>query len=108
MGIFHQVIRRHLRDGGIRSRKLWFGVGTSMAIMGMCFLAAFKPVFIPVLEIAIGGLLGSYGIFCGANVGGKFTIGQAVAKLQAPAPAPAPVTTKSSAAAAAPVEQVPE
>lgn len=54
------------------SRKLWFGVMTSTGIFlgGLC--AAWVPGFRPIFETLVGGLLGSFGIMAGSNVGAKY------------------------------------
>lgn len=105
----HQHLAEHLKDGGIRSRKLWYGVGTSVSIVLISILAAWKlPALLPALEVVIGGLLAAYGIFVGANVGGKFTIGGAVAKNPSPAPVqPVQRPTPSPGVEGPPVEPLP-
>ncbi len=87
-------------DGGYASRKLWFAVGTSFAIVGIGVLAAFVSTFRPCLETVVGGVIGVYALYAGANVGGKLAIGKAgsyVANVEASEPTPKP-----------PVEPLPE
>lgn len=61
-------------DGGIRSRKMWFGVGVCLA-MALGGLAAAKvATFAPSYEVFVGGLLGVYAIYCGGNVGAKVAL----------------------------------
>jgi hypothetical protein len=64
-------------DGGFSSRKLWYAIGTSVAIVGVGILAAFMPLFRSSLETVVGGLCGTLAIYAGANVTGKWAIGKA-------------------------------
>jgi hypothetical protein len=64
-------------DGGYSSRKLWYAIGTSVAIVGVGLVAAFVPLFRSSLETVVGGLCGTLAIYAGANVTGKWAIGKA-------------------------------
>lgn len=69
-----------ISDGGFASRKLWFGIGTSIAICTMAILGAWVlPALIPQMPTVIGGLLAVLGLFIGGNLGqsaitGKFLV----------------------------------
>jgi hypothetical protein len=80
-----------LSDGGFSSRKMW------MAYVGMLFiavggvLAAYKPVFGPLYDTYVGGILGALGLFMTGNIAGKYVLAKAAAI--PPATPPAPVET---------------
>lgn len=62
-------------DGGYRSRKLWYAVGTSASIVGVAVLAAWKlPSLGPLLDTVVGGLVATLAIYSGVNVANKFTV----------------------------------
>lgn len=75
----HKAAAKALRDadGGYASRKLWYAVGTSVAVVLMGLLAAWIPMFRSSLEVVVGGLCGTLAIYVGANVTGKWAIGKA-------------------------------
>jgi len=75
----HKKVAKDLRDadGGYSSRKLWYAVGTSIAIVAVGLVAAFVPLFRSSLETVVGGLCGTLAIYAGANVSGKLAIGKA-------------------------------
>lgn len=66
----------HLKDGGAKSRKLWYAVGTSVAILICGFWSSYHPTFVPVLAEIVGGLLGALGLYLTGNVGGKAVLGR--------------------------------
>ena len=61
-------------DGGYSSRKLWYAIGTSVAIVAVGLVAAWVPLFRSSLETVVGGLCGTLAIYAGANVTGKWAI----------------------------------
>lgn len=65
-----------MADGGILSRKMWYSIGTSIAIVGVGIMSALWPAFRPGLETIVGALIATLGIYCGSNVGAKWTLGK--------------------------------
>jgi len=63
-----------LRDGGARSRKLAFSVVTSILVFAGALLAAKSDALAPLYQTMVGGLLGTLGLYCGANVGAKVAL----------------------------------
>jgi hypothetical protein len=61
-------------DNGFNSRKLWFAVGTSLAIVAVGLVAAFYPSFRPGLETVVGGQLGALALYLGSNVSNKWVL----------------------------------
>jgi hypothetical protein len=62
-------------DGGLASRKLWFGIGSSGAICVLAILGAWcLPALLPVLPEVIGGLIGVLSLYIGGNLGAKFLV----------------------------------
>jgi hypothetical protein len=77
-----------LRDGGARSRKLWYAVGTSVGIIACAGLCAYVPALIPLFDTMVGGLIGVFALYAGANVGAKHVLKKTV---QAPVEGSPPV-----------------
>jgi membrane protein DedA with SNARE-associated domain len=69
-------MNEHLKDGGVKSRKLWYSVGTSVLIFGAGLIAARWTAFQPSLATIVGGLLGALSLFIGGNVAGKHVLGK--------------------------------
>jgi hypothetical protein len=94
-------------DGGYASRKLWYAIGTSVAILAAGALAAFFPTFRPSLETVVGGLIGTLAIYSGANVGGKLAVGKVASQYltQSDPPPPPEAPSKPSGGK---VEPLPE
>ena len=63
-------------DGGFSSRKLWYAIGTSIAIIGVGVFSVFFPGLRPSVESVIGGLLGALAIYAGSNVSNKWVVGK--------------------------------
>jgi hypothetical protein len=98
------------RDGGYKSRKLWFAIGTSACIFLSCVLAAtLLPRMENMLDSMFTALLGVLTVVCAANVGNKLVVGKTMAAM--PAPAATPVAAKKQPLQAQvqgqPVEQGP-
>lgn len=51
------------------NRKLWFAVGTSVAIVGLTGLAGMHPAIAVVFPAAVSALLGSLTLYITGNVG---------------------------------------
>lgn len=64
------------KDGGYKSRKLNYAIGTSAAIIGVVLIASKVPTLVPMVDAAIGGLMGTLALYIGANVGNKWTVGK--------------------------------
>lgn len=64
------------KDGALKSRKLWFAIGTSVVIFLGGMMAAKWAAFAPMYETVVGGLLGSLGLYLTGNLGGKYVIGR--------------------------------
>jgi hypothetical protein len=78
-------------DKGFGSRKLVYGMATSVAIALGGVLAAFVPAFVPVYPIYIGGLTGVLALYTGGNIVQRHVVGRHVVALQQqPGAAPAP------------------
>ncbi len=73
------------RDGGWRSRKLWFSVFAIFIVYLGLRLAAGNDTFKPLYETFVGGVVGISALFLAGNLGGKFVSTKAT-----------PVTTNSS------------
>lgn len=63
-----------IRDGGVRSRKLWLAAGTSAGIVLVAVLCACLPPLIPLYDTAVGGLIGVFALYSGANIGAKHVL----------------------------------
>ena len=59
-------------DSGFLSRKFWYSVGTSLAVLGVGLLAAYWPPFRTNLEAVIGGLIGVLALYSGSNITNKW------------------------------------
>lgn len=70
-------------DGSWGSRKLWFSVGTSVAIMLGGVFYAFMPAFQSGFEIYCTALLACLSAFLGANVGNKMVVAKHIAMVTA-------------------------
>jgi hypothetical protein len=69
-------------SNGFKSRKLWYAVGTSLAVVACAVGAAIWPAFGVNLGEIIGGLLGALAIYNGTNVGSKFIQGRQASVVQ--------------------------
>lgn len=67
---------KYRNDGGLASRKLWFAVFTSLAVVLGAAAAVKWPLFSPNYEVMIGGLLGVLGIYLTGNLGAKYVLGK--------------------------------
>lgn len=63
-------------SNGFKSRKLWYAVGTSIAVVACAVGAALWPAFGVNFGELIGGLLGALAIYTGTNIGSKFVQGR--------------------------------
>lgn len=82
----------HLKDGGVKSRKLWFSLATSVLIFAGAWIATSNEAFRATYDAMVGGLLGSLGLYMGANVGAKHVLkGAAEAPAAAPDASPAAI-----------------
>lgn len=73
------------KDGGVRSRKLWYAVGTSMAILLVAVLAgSYMPALVPMLPEVYGALIAVLSIYSGANFAGKWNISKYAQATQKP------------------------
>lgn len=54
-------------DGGWRSRKLWYSIGTSLGVFLSGAVAAHWPAFQPSLDTVVGGLIGVLALYLGSN-----------------------------------------
>lgn len=68
--------RRALKREEYKSRKLWYGIGTSLFIFVSGVLAAKWIAFGVHLSTVIGGLIGAYAVYAGVNIGSKFVQGK--------------------------------
>lgn len=69
-------------DKGFGSRKLVYGMATSVAIALGGVLAAFVPAFVPVYPIYIGGLTGVLALYTGGNIVQRHVVGRHVVAIQ--------------------------
>lgn len=73
------------KDGGIKSRKLWYAVGTSVAIVLVAMLAGTcMPAMVPMLPEVYGALVAVLSIYSGANFAGKWNISKYAQATQKP------------------------
>lgn len=68
------------KDGGYRSRKLWYALFTSGTIFIGAIMSARWPAFSANYEVLVGGLLGSLGLYAGGNVGNKIAVARSQKK----------------------------
>lgn len=68
-------------DKGFSSRKLVYGMATSVAIVAGGVLAAFVPAFVPVYPIYIGGLTGVLALYTGGNIAQRHVVGRHVVQM---------------------------
>lgn len=81
------------KDGGYSSRKLWYGIGTSVAIVLGGVFYALCTGFRTGYETYIAGLMGVFGLYLGANVTARHVTAKHVtdlAKALRPQPPTAP------------------
>ncbi|CAB4127076.1 hypothetical protein UFOVP75_60 [uncultured Caudovirales phage] len=74
MGRTPQVKHNEWRDGGVKSRKLWFSAGTSALIFLGAIVAGYWPAFLPSYATLVGGLLATLGLYLGGNVSTKWVV----------------------------------
>lgn len=60
-----------MRDGGIKSRKMWMAVATAVLIFFGALMASRYPAFAVSYETYVGGMVATYLAYCGGNVGAK-------------------------------------
>lgn len=60
------------KDGGWKSRKIWFGVGTQLMILAGAFVAAKMSTFGPFYSEMVSGLVGVCAIVLTGNVATKW------------------------------------
>lgn len=83
------------RDGGWKSRKLWFSVfAIAVMYLGMRVAAA-DALLRPLYETFVGGVMGVSGMFLIGNVGAKWVSGKTVQASTSPSPK-APVASKTA------------
>lgn len=92
-------------DGGYSSRKLWYGIGTSIAILAGGVFYAFCAGFRPGYETMIAGLMGVLALYTGGNVAAKHVVGRQVAA--AAQQAATQLSTKVDPGPRPPVEPLP-
>lgn len=64
------------KDGGTKSRKLWFSVFTVMVLLfGMWYASRHESVA-PLYGELVGGIVAIAGLYLAGNIAGKFTIGK--------------------------------
>jgi hypothetical protein len=66
-------------DGGMSSRKLWYGIGTSLAIVLGGVFFAFVPGFRTGYDTYIAGLMGVLALYVGGNVANKHVVAKHLA-----------------------------
>lgn len=59
------------------SRKFKMGLLVMLLIVSSSMLILLNPLFLQVLHILVGGLVSTYGIYCGMNVANKWALGKA-------------------------------
>lgn len=62
------------KDGGAKSRKLWYALFTSSFIFFGALVASKSDAFAAVYDTMVGGLLGALGLYLSGNVGTKWVI----------------------------------
>jgi hypothetical protein len=60
------------RDGGLASRKLWFCVGTALAMIATWFCTGFIHSLQPTFDTVIGGILAISGLYLTGNVASRW------------------------------------
>jgi hypothetical protein len=75
----------HWRDGGAKSRKLWFSAFAVGVLFAGMMYAANHATTGSLYGDFVGGVVGVAGMYLVGNVGAKWVAGSAAAKLAAPA-----------------------
>ena len=65
-------IKEFLADGGLKSRKLWFGVGCIIVLAAMVAVAAHCAAVAGLYADFVGGVVGIYGAYVGTNVANRW------------------------------------
>lgn len=60
-------VQKLVADGGIKSRKLWLGVGCIIVLAAVAGCAARWAAVAGVYEPFVGGVVSLYAIFCGVD-----------------------------------------
>lgn len=68
----HEHLSTMLKGRGLYSRKLWFGVGCVVALAAMVFVAAHYAAVAGIYSEFVGGVVGVYSIYAGANAATKW------------------------------------
>lgn len=78
------------KDGGAKSRKLWYAMFTSFSIFAGALVASKSDAFAAVYDTMVGGLLGALGIYLSGNVGTKWVINKQATMLSEQQQPPGP------------------
>lgn len=65
------------KDGGAKSRKLWFAAGVGLAMIGSWLCTGYLVTLQPTFDTLVGGLLAIAGLFMAGNVSSKWVIAKA-------------------------------
>lgn len=88
------------KDGGYRSRKLWFAVYATGLIFAGAVVISRLPAVAPLYDTMVGGIVGITVALLTGNIAAKWVIGKANET--------SPVATKKQSLKEQPVEQLPE
>lgn len=88
-----------IRDGGIKSRKLWFSVFVVVTMFGGAAVCAKWPALVPLYDTFVGGIVAVTGLFLTGNIANKW-VGIKTLPQATPAPAPEPKAAKAQDLAA--------
>lgn len=81
-----------MKDGGIKSRKLWFAVGATGLIFVGNLIAAKWIGFSANYETMVGGIIGVLTVYLTGNVASRWSAG----KTAAPTPNPTPTVASTA------------
>lgn len=77
------------KDGGAKSRKLWYALFTTAVIFAGAMLSSTSDSFAAIYDTMVGGVLGALGLYLSGNVGTKWVVkGQGKIPGQPPAEPP--------------------
>lgn len=67
-----ETLKKFITDGGLKSRKLWFGVGCVLVLAAMVGVAARYAAVIGIYPEFAGAVVGIYGAYVGTNVANRW------------------------------------
>lgn len=60
-------LQKFVADGGLKSRKLWFGVGCILVLVAVVLVACHYAAAVGLYSQFVTGVVSLYGIYCGVD-----------------------------------------